>query len=151
MFPTYPYFQTHHLIEINYLDPVATPVINYTGSPAISVHANDNRRDGLKRNNLIRVNLGNLGTTETFDWLNWQSYYGTLNANCTFTFSAPDAGTNMQLTLIQDGTGGWTITFPSIQWMGGVAKQPNATSGTTTVYNLYYDGIKYYELGTNSG
>ena len=66
-------FSNSNFDRNNYLDPVATPVINYTGSPTRSVHANDNMRDGLKRNNLLRVNVGYLGTAETFDWLNWQS------------------------------------------------------------------------------
>lgn len=57
---------------------------------------------------------GNLGSTETFDAATgWHS--GTLNANCTFTLTGAPTGTvsSLFLELIQDGTGGWTITLPA--------------------------------------
>lgn len=57
---------------------------------------------------------GNLGATETFDALTgWHS--GTLNANCTITLTGAPTATvsSLFLELIQDGTGGWTITLPA--------------------------------------
>lgn len=56
---------------------------------------------------------GNLGATETFDAaIGWHS--GTLNANCTFTLIGAPSGTvsSLFLELLQDGTGGRTITLP---------------------------------------
>ena len=57
---------------------------------------------------------GSMGATETFDAaIGWHS--GTLNANCTFTLTAAPSGTqsSLFLELLQDGTGGWTITLPA--------------------------------------
>ncbi len=51
----------------------------------------------------------------------------TLDANCTFTFPAAAAGTIILLELVQDGTGGWTATWP------GTVKWPAATAPTLTV------------------
>ena len=57
---------------------------------------------------------GNTGTTETFSAATaWHS--ATLNDNCTFTLTANPSGTvsSLFLELLQDGTGGRTITLPS--------------------------------------
>ena len=57
---------------------------------------------------------GNTGTTETFSAAtSWHS--ATLNDNCTFTLTANATGTvsSLFIELLQDGTGGRTITLPS--------------------------------------
>jgi hypothetical protein len=57
---------------------------------------------------------GNLGSTETIDLADGDIHSGTLNANCTLTFTGfvgPGGGFALKLT--QDGTGGWDTTFPA--------------------------------------
>lgn len=57
---------------------------------------------------------GAMGAAETFDAaIGWHS--GTLDANCTFTLTGAPTGTvsSLFLELLQDGTGGRTITLPA--------------------------------------
>jgi hypothetical protein len=79
---------------------------------------------------------GNMGSTETFSALTgWHS--GTLNADCTFTFSGATSGlvASMVLELTEDGTGGWQPTWPgSVVWPGGSAPTHDDTAGSTTLY-----------------
>jgi hypothetical protein len=83
---------------------------------------------------------GNLGSTETIDTANGNYHWGTLNANCTFTFTtiADTAERWFTLELIEDGTGGWTVTWPgSVAWLGGTTPTHTTTAGTTTIYAFF--------------
>jgi hypothetical protein len=84
---------------------------------------------------------GNLGATETIDVTDGKTYHwGTLNANCTFTFTtiADTAERWFTLELIEDGTGGWTVTWPgSVVWLGGTTPTHTTTAGTTTIYAFF--------------
>ncbi len=54
------------------------------------------------------------------DWSKSNSFYKTLAANTTFTFSNPKDGQSIEIELLQDGTGGRTVTWPAgIKWYGG--------------------------------
>lgn len=63
------------------------------------------------------------GATETLDLESGNVFDITLDASCTLTFSNPPAsGRAGSFTLIvrQNGTGGWTLTYPaSVKWAGG--------------------------------
>jgi hypothetical protein len=83
---------------------------------------------------------GNLGSTETIDTANGNYHWGTLNANCTFTFTTTvdTAERWFTLELIEDGTGGWTVTWPgSVTWLGGSLPAHTTTAGTTTIYAFF--------------
>jgi hypothetical protein len=80
---------------------------------------------------------GSSGATETIDIANGNSHAVTLNANCTFTFTGATNGTECSfiLELTEDGTGGWTPTWPgSVIWAGGSAPTHTTTANTTTLY-----------------
>ena len=81
---------------------------------------------------------GNLGSTETINLASEGNYHsGTLNANCTFTFSGATSGTGVSFTLelTEDGTGGWTPTWPgSVVWPGGTTPTHTTTAGSVTLY-----------------
>lgn len=84
--------------------------------------------------------LGNLGATETIDTVNGNYQWGTLNADCTFTFAtiADTAERWFTLELIEDGTGGWSPTWPgSVVWLGGTTPTHTTTAGTTTIYAFF--------------
>jgi hypothetical protein len=74
---------------------------------------------------------GAMGSTETFDPTDGNVHTGTLNANCTFTLSAP-AGSGaalLELWLTQDATGGRTVTWPgSVTLQGTLDTTANTTS-----------------------
>ena len=83
---------------------------------------------------------GTLGSTETIDTLNGNYHWGTLNANCTFTFTTTvdTAERWFTLELIENGTGGWTVTWPgSVVWLGGSTPTHTTTAGTTTIYAFF--------------
>lgn len=83
---------------------------------------------------------GNLGSTETIDTANGNYHWGTLNANCTFTFTTTvdTAERWFTLELIEDGTGGRTVTWPgSVSWLGGSTPAHTTTAGTTTIYAFF--------------
>ena len=81
---------------------------------------------------------GSMGSTETFDPTDGNVHSGTLNADCTFTLNAPtgSGAATLEFWITQDGTGGWTITWPgSVTWDGG-APSPDTTAGVTVRYIL---------------
>jgi hypothetical protein len=81
---------------------------------------------------------GSMGATETFDPTAGNVHTGTLNADCTFTISAPvgSGAATLEFWITQDGTGGWDITWPgSVTWDGG-APTPDTTAGATVRYIL---------------
>jgi hypothetical protein len=83
---------------------------------------------------------GNLGAAETIDTANGNYHWGTLDANCTFTFTTivDTAERWFTLELIEDGTGGWTVTWPaSVVWLGGSVPTHTTTAGTTTIYAFF--------------
>lgn len=81
---------------------------------------------------------GSMGATETFDPTAGNVHTGTLNADCTFTLSAPvgTGAATLEFWITQDGTGGWDITWPgSVTWDGG-APTPDTTAGVAVRYIL---------------
>lgn len=80
---------------------------------------------------------GNLGSTETFDSTAAGWHSGTLDADCTFTFTAPASGTvgSMVLELTQDGTGGRAITYPGS--VVGDFSGYDTTAGTTSLLMFF--------------
>ena len=80
---------------------------------------------------------GNLGSTETFDATAAGWHSGTVNADCTFTFTAPSSGTvgSMVLELTQDGTGGWALTLPGS--VVGDFSGYDSTAGTTSLLMFF--------------
>jgi hypothetical protein len=80
---------------------------------------------------------GAMGATETVDLTNGNSHAGTLDADCTFTFSGATNGVEcgFELELLEDGTGGWEPTWPgSVVWPGGTAPTHDTTADSVTIY-----------------
>ena len=88
--------------------------------------------------------LGNLGATETIDLINGNWQRGTLNANCTISFTGATNGKGCSFTLFltEDGTGGYSPTWPgSVVWIGGTVPVHDTTAGSISIYIfLSYDG-----------
>lgn len=73
--------------------------------------------------------------------------------NATLSFTAPKvSGTLISLIIIQDSTGGRTITWPaSVKWAGGSAAPPDTGANAKTVYTFIFDGTNYYNVGYAAG
>lgn len=84
------------------------------------------------------VDLGNITGTVAIDFDVRGNYIkATLTGNVTFTVSNMRPGTTYVLILIQDGTGGRTITWPSgIRWPGGTAPTFNTTANRVSVVSI---------------
>jgi hypothetical protein len=89
-----------------------------------------------------RIAHGAAGASETVDWSLALAHHLTLDADCTVTFSNPVAGATHVLEWTQNGTGGWTITLPSITWPDGTPTW-DETASQTNIAALYYDGTRY--------
>jgi hypothetical protein len=90
---------------------------------------------------------GNSGTgTVTFNWNDGNIQTVTLTGNCTFAFSNPQSGASYQIVITQDGTGGRTITWPTVHWQNKTTPLLSNSANTVDVITLLYDGAKYLGL-----
>jgi hypothetical protein len=101
---------------------------------------------------------GNSGAAATIDWTKGNKQTITLTANCTFTFTAPDApsgsvGATLSIRLIQDGTGSRTVTWPAaVKWIGSAAPVLTTTAAASDIVSLLWDGTNYWcSYGLNFG
>lgn len=94
-------------------------------------------------------NNGNSGAAATIDFDNGQFQKITLTANCAFTFDPPSSGVmTVSLRVIQDGTGGWTITWP-VAFAPGGSVSLTTTAGTVSYVIIKYDGAAYYVMAAD--
>jgi hypothetical protein len=88
---------------------------------------------------------GNSGVTDTINWRNGLYQKSTLTENCTFTFIIPYGPAFLKLKLIQDATGGRTVTWPAaVKWAGGTALTLSTAANAVDLIEFYYDGTYYY-------
>lgn len=90
-----------------------------------------------------RYDLSTSWTSKTVNRANGRRQYISMTGNCTFTFSNPVAGRTYLLELIQDWTGGRTVTRPwSVEGTVSIDSAINAK----TIVTMYYDWTKYHLL-----
>jgi len=66
--------------------------------------------------------------------------------NATFTFSNIPNSAKLTIVIIQDGTGGRTLTWPgTAKFIGGVAPTLSAGAGARDIINFYSDGTNIYQ------
>lgn len=101
-----------------------------------------------------RVAHGTMGATETFDLDAGNWHTGTLDANCTFTFSnwaATGSGDYLMLILTEDGTGGWTVTLPAaVVNKSEIEASINTTAGAVNIITFVSDDAGTTIYGTNA-
>jgi hypothetical protein len=102
-----------------------------------SKHIKSSRWSGL-------YDLGVSGTSKTINWANGDRQTLELTGDVTISFSNPVAGQALALTLVQDGTGSRTITFPAeVIWTNEEAPTLTTDPAGIDVIVLYYNGTKY--------
>jgi hypothetical protein len=87
------------------------------------------------------VDDGNSGVADTVSWIAGGAHKSTLTGNVVFTFTAPGGITAVTLKLVQDATGGRTVTWPA-----SVKNAPTltTTANTTSIISFYWDGLNYW-------
>jgi len=86
---------------------------------------------------------GNSSTAVTFNWNDGNIQSVTMTGNATFTFENPQSGASYQIIITQDGTGGRTITWPTIHWVGKTVPSLTGTLNSKDIVTLTYDGTNY--------
>lgn len=84
----------------------------------------------------------NSGTSKTIDWASGPIQKVTLTGNCTFSFSNAITGGTYTLILVQDGTGGRTVTLTGWDF-GDNPPSYNTGIGKKNVVSGLYDGAEY--------
>jgi len=87
------------------------------------------------------VDNGNSGTSKTIDWTAGNKQKMTLTGNCEVSFTDPSGSAPLELRLIQDTTGGRTVTWSgmTIKWEGGIAATLTAASNAIDIVEFTYD------------
>lgn len=100
---------------------------------------------------------GNSGASDTINFGTGQKQRSTLTANTTLTLNAPPGPCNLMLRLIQDATGGRTVTWvagtgvSAIRWPSSTAPAvSNGGANAIHVVAFYYDGTDLYGVGSLS-
>ena len=88
---------------------------------------------------------GVVGTT-TIDWTKGNKVKFTFGAGDeTLAFTDPSKPCNLVLMVIQDSTGGRTITWPSnVKWPGGTAPTLSTAANAIDIITFFFDGTDYY-------
>lgn len=100
---------------------------------------------------------GNSGASKTIDFANGANQKITLDNNTTLTITTPAAAGHYQLRLIQDGTGGRTVTwagtaYSGSRWGGSAsAVTLNTSAAGVTLVNFFFDGTNLYQTGFRIG
>jgi len=85
------------------------------------------------------------GTTVTFDLTTYKKHRVTLGGNRTLALSGVSAGDTFIISLIQDGTGGRTVTwFSTIKWADGVTPTLTTTANKADVFGFIQTSSNNY-------
>lgn len=88
---------------------------------------------------------GDSGTAKTLDFASRPNHSVTLSANVTFSATAPARPMDLRVRLVQDGTGGRTVTwFADVLWAGGTPPTVNTGAGTIHLIGFFWNGTSYY-------
>jgi len=87
-------------------------------------------------------NAGNSGTSLEINWNNGPVQQVTLTGNATLTFTNVSAGATYTLVLVQDGSGGKTVTLTGWEF-GDNPPTYNTAAGKKNVVSGLYDGTEY--------
>ncbi|OGR45177.1 MAG: hypothetical protein A2X35_02135 [Elusimicrobia bacterium GWA2_61_42] len=95
-------------------------------------------------------NNGNSGTAFTLDWSKGNKQKLVLTGAAVLTFNTPPTiAANFILKLVQDGSGGRTVTWPgTVKWSGGTAPVLSTGANAVDIIGFYYDGSNYYGMAS---
>lgn len=92
---------------------------------------------------------GNSGSTFTVNWALGDRQNIVISASTTLSFSNAVAGQVLTLWLVENGTGNFTITLPSMKWgPNGVVPTFVTTANAVNAIIVRFDGSNYFAQGT---
>lgn len=133
-------------------------VADYVGDIIDILLGNDTWPGGQDAGNNLIENLsqgtfnseydnGTVSTDTTIDWTNGQKQVITLSGSITLSFTAPNGPCNLTLRIVQDSTGGRTLTWPtSVLWPAGSKMGLSSSANAEDVLSIYYNGSNYYAV-----
>lgn len=85
-------------------------------------------------------------------WYEHNKHRITLDQAATvLTFSVPNGPTNVFLMVVQDATGGRTVTWPaSVLWPGGSPPVLSTAANAVDIVSMIYDGVDFYAVASLS-
>lgn len=139
---------THNATSL-ILGPAANRTTAAGDSALFTCDSTNNWREAfyayIQADPLNEFDAGNTGTALTIDWTKHRITKATLTGNVTFTFTAPTRATNIVLKMVEDGTGGRTITLPAaVKFSGGTTPTWTTTASAVNVLACYADTTNYY-------
>ncbi len=140
--------QTANSNQLDIADTIYGDMTNQRVGIGISnIHTKLEVNGSTMTNTLVNkaVYTNSSSSNVTINWNNGNKQQITLGHNVTFSFTAPSYGIgSFSLILIQDGTGGRTVTWPSsVKWPAGVAPTLSTSSGNIDMITCLYDGTDY--------
>jgi hypothetical protein len=101
------------------------------------------------------VNAGSSGAAKSLSWSAGQYQYLTVNADTVLTVKNPPGVGFYQLRLVQDGTGGRTVSFvglSSTRWLASAAQPAfNKTASGETIISLFWNGSAWTQSAQKVG
>ena len=141
--------------ELNYVDGVTSAIQTQLNTKLANVSEDSTPELGGEldcgANSIGFTQQSDTGDgTTTIDWKLGNKYKHTFGAqNETFTFTAPSNPCNILLMLVQDGTGGRTVTWPgTVKWPSATAPTLSTGIGDDDIDSLYYGRTNYYGVGS---
>ena len=88
--------------------------------------------------------LGNVSGTVNLDFTKSNRYSFTITGNTTLTFTAPYTPKAITVWQSQNGTGGFSLTYPAMKWPGAIPGTITQAASATDVLSMQYDGAAYW-------
>ena len=113
-------------------------------TPRSRIDTNETEIIFKKAATFLEVDNDSSGASKTIDWGDGNKQRVFLNANCTFTFTAPKSPGNFTLVLVQNPVGSKIATWPaSVKWPSDVTPTLTTTANAVDIIGFYYDGTNY--------
>ena len=95
-------------------------------------------------------NNGSSGSAIAINWLNGDRQRVDITASTTLTFTNAATGQVLTLFMHENGTGGYSITLPTMQWPASTVTTWTTTACAVNSFTAMYDGTAsaYYVQGT---
>lgn len=89
---------------------------------------------------------GNSGSAKTLDWAaNGTTQKLTLTASCTITAAVPPAGVTFKVNVVQNASGGWSLTWPAnYNFQSNITPVVITTALSGTLWQGYSTGSVVY-------